>query len=69
MDLSLLLRVMTDYGLAPETQYPVSLHQIVGVYKWVLCGGLGFVPTKISLFGESAGTDKILLLLALSLRD
>jgi hypothetical protein len=26
------------------------------VYKWILDGGLGFRPGKISLFGESAGT-------------
>jgi hormone-sensitive lipase len=48
-----------DYGLAPETQYPNSLHQIVGVYKWVLNGGLGFVPTRLALFGESAGTSSL----------
>lgn len=46
----------SDYGLAPETQYPVSLNECAAVYKWILEGGLGFHPGKIALFGESAGT-------------
>lgn len=45
----------TDYGLAPEVQYPHSMNQCYTVYKWILTGGLGFQPGKIALFGESAG--------------
>lgn len=48
--------MLVDYGLAPETQYPTSLTQIMTVYKWMLNGGLGFKPDHIALFGESAGT-------------
>ncbi|KAJ0410014.1 hypothetical protein ATCC90586_000873 [Pythium insidiosum] len=47
--------VYVDYGLAPETQYPTSLLQCVAVYKWLLSGGLGFTPTRVAVFGESAG--------------
>ncbi|TMW65016.1 hypothetical protein Poli38472_009183 [Pythium oligandrum] len=47
--------VYVDYGLAPEMQYPTSLEQCITVYKWILDGGLGFIPTKIAFFGESAG--------------
>lgn len=47
--------LLVDYGLAPETQYPTSLTQIMTVYKWMLNGGLGFKPDRIALFGESAG--------------
>ncbi|EQC29414.1 hypothetical protein SDRG_12877 [Saprolegnia diclina VS20] len=47
--------VYIDYGLAPEMQYPHSLNQCFTVYKWVLDGGLGFVPSSIAFFGESAG--------------
>ncbi|KAG7401308.1 hypothetical protein PHYBOEH_002112 [Phytophthora boehmeriae] len=49
--------VYVDYGLAPETQYPNSLNQCLTVYKWVLTGGLGFRPGKVTLFGESAGAN------------
>lgn len=51
----------TDYGLAPETQYPNSLYQIIAVYKCLLSGGLGFTPGKIAIFGESAGMLLIIL--------
>lgn len=47
--------VYVDYGLAPETQYPETLRQCITAYKWVLSGGLGFIPERISIFGESAG--------------
>ncbi|OQR82080.1 hormone-sensitive lipase [Thraustotheca clavata] len=47
--------VYIDYGLAPEMQYPNSLNQCFTVYKWVLDGGLGFVPSSVAFFGESAG--------------
>ncbi|DBA04870.1 TPA: hypothetical protein N0F65_006872 [Lagenidium giganteum] len=47
--------VYVDYGLAPETQYPDSLNECIAVYKWMLNGGLGFAPDRISIFGESAG--------------
>ncbi|RLN63394.1 hypothetical protein BBJ29_001747 [Phytophthora kernoviae] len=49
--------VYVDYDLAPETQYPDSLNQCMTVYKWVLGGGLGFQPGKVTLFGESAGAN------------
>ncbi|OQR86252.1 hormone-sensitive lipase [Achlya hypogyna] len=47
--------VYIDYGLAPEMQYPHSLNQCFTVYKWVVDGGLGFVPSSVAFFGESAG--------------
>ncbi len=48
---------VVDYGLAPEVQYPHSLEQVYTVYQWIRKGGLGFTPSSIAAFGESAGTD------------
>ncbi|KAF0685706.1 Aste57867_22453 [Aphanomyces stellatus] len=47
--------VYVDYSLSPEAKYPVPLNQCFTVYKWVLQGGLGFVPSSVAMFGESAG--------------
>ncbi|TDH69495.1 hypothetical protein CCR75_002258 [Bremia lactucae] len=49
--------VYVDYGLAPETHYPHSMNQCFTIYKWLLNDGLGFSPSKIALFGESAGAN------------
>ncbi|KAG9410586.1 hypothetical protein AC1031_018615 [Aphanomyces cochlioides] len=47
--------VYVDYSRPPDVQYPVPLDQCFTVYKWVLQGGLGFHPSTIAMFGESAG--------------
>ncbi|ETW05028.1 hypothetical protein H310_04077 [Aphanomyces invadans] len=47
--------VYVDYTRTPEAQYPVPLNQCFTVYKWLLQGGLGFHPSSIAMFGESAG--------------
>ncbi|RHY10254.1 hypothetical protein DYB38_002726 [Aphanomyces astaci] len=47
--------VYVDYTRTPEAQYPVPLNQCFTVYKWVLQGGLGFHPSSVAMFGESAG--------------
>nr|CCA17643.1 hormonesensitive lipase putative [Albugo laibachii Nc14] len=47
--------VYVDYGLTPETQFPVPLQQCFQAYKWLVNGGLGFSPDRVVLFGESAG--------------
>lgn len=47
--------MLLDYGLSPETQYPHTVEQCLAIYKFVTKGGLGFTPSRIVLFGESAG--------------
>lgn len=47
--------MMIDYGLSPESQFPIPLQQCFRAYKWVVNGGLGFIPDRVVLFGESAG--------------
>ena len=44
-----------DYTLTPQSRYPSTLDEVHTVYKWVARGGLGFKPTSIAVFGESAG--------------
>jgi len=44
-----------DYSLAPDNVYPVALNECYDFYKWVIRGGLGFIPEKTILGGDSTG--------------
>jgi acetyl esterase/lipase len=47
--------VTCDYGLSPDFPYPHALNQIEVTYRWIRAGGLGFVPPRVIVVGESAG--------------
>jgi len=47
--------VVPEYSLAPELPFPHALNEIEYMYRWVVGGGLGFVPSRLVLVGESAG--------------
>eukprot|EP00698_Gefionella_okellyi_P020838 TRINITY_DN6624_c0_g1_i1.p1 TRINITY_DN6624_c0_g1~~TRINITY_DN6624_c0_g1_i1.p1 ORF type:complete len:876 (+),score=158.75 TRINITY_DN6624_c0_g1_i1:102-2729(+) len=47
--------VSVDYSLAPDAPFPAALLEGYMAYKWVIDGGLGFVPRYVVLAGDSAG--------------
>jgi acetyl esterase/lipase len=62
--------VGVDYALAPEARFPVALHQVVGVVRWLHANGstLGIDATRLALGGDSAGGN-LSICAALALRD
>jgi len=62
--------VGVDYALAPEARFPVALHQVVGVARWLREHGatLGIDDERLALGGDSAGAN-ISMGAALKLRD
>lgn len=65
-----------DYVLAPENKFPVALQQLLDVYMWLtnddcqdeVISGIGFIPDRIVLVGDSAGAQ-IAMALLLVLND
>ena len=59
-----------DYALSPEARFPVALHQVHAVARWVAeqAGSLGIDPRRIGIGGDSAGAN-LSLATALHLRD
>ena len=47
--------VSVGYRLSPENPYPTPFNDCWDVLTWVREGGLGFVPEKIAVSGDSAG--------------
>lgn len=43
------------YRLAPEHPFPAAFDDVWRVTEWVARGGLGWVPTRVALGGDSAG--------------
>jgi acetyl esterase/lipase len=62
--------VGVDYALAPEARFPVALHQVIGVVRWLHANGstLGVDATRLALGGDSAGGN-LSICAALALRD
>lgn len=59
-----------DYPLSPETRFPVALHQIVAVVRWLGEHGpeVGVDPKRLAIGGDSAGGN-LAMSTALLLRD
>jgi acetyl esterase len=59
-----------DYALSPEARFPVALHQVTGVVRWLRQHGaaLGIDAGRIALGGDSAGGN-LSICTALGLRD
>lgn len=47
--------VSVDYRLAPEHPFPAAFDDMWTVASWVAGGGLGWVPPRLALGGDSAG--------------
>ena len=47
--------VSVGYRLSPENPFPIPFDDCWDVLTWVKEGGLGFVPKKIAVSGDSAG--------------
>jgi acetyl esterase/lipase len=62
--------VGVDYPLAPEAKYPVALHQIRDLIRWLGAHGaeFGLDATRLALGGDSAGGN-LSIAAALLLRD
>lgn len=62
--------VGVDYALSPEARFPVALHQVVGVVRWLHGHGaaLGIDASRLALGGDSAGGN-LSICSAISLRD
>jgi acetyl esterase/lipase len=62
--------VGVDYALSPESRFPVALHQVVGVVRWLHAHGasLGIDAHRLVLGGDSAGGN-LSICAALALRD
>lgn len=62
--------VGVDYALSPEHKFPVALHQIVDVMRWLGREGarFGVDPDRLALGGDSAGGN-LTAAAALALRD
>lgn len=58
--------VSIDYRLAPDTTYPDSFQDCLDAVDWAVAnaGELGADPTRIGLWGDSAGGHLVLLLAA-----
>lgn len=50
-----------DYRLAPEHRFPAALDDVFTAYKWL--GGIGPLPGRTALAGDSAGGGLVLSLL------
>lgn len=59
-----------DYALAPEHKFPVALHQIMDVMRWLGREGprFGIDPDRLALGGDSAGGN-LTAAASLALRD
>jgi acetyl esterase len=44
-----------DYRRTPEHPYPAARDDALAVWRFVRAGGLGFVPSRIGVVGDSAG--------------
>jgi acetyl esterase len=62
--------VGVDYALAPESKFPVALHQTAGVVQWLANHGVkwGVDPLRLALGGDSSGAN-LAVSAALMLRD
>ena len=62
--------VGVDYPLSPEAKFPVALHQIVEVIRWLGVHGpeVGVDPMRLAMGGDSAGGN-LSVAAALLLRD
>ena len=47
--------ISVGYRLSPENPYPTPFNDCWDVLTWVREGGLGYVPIKIAVSGDSAG--------------
>lgn len=47
--------VSVDYRLAPEHPFPAAFDDVWCAVEWVATGGLGFVPERVAVGGDSAG--------------
>jgi acetyl esterase len=60
--------VSIEYRLAPEHMFPAAADDVHEALRWVADGGLGVVPKKILIGGDSAGAN-LSLVGALRARD
>ncbi len=62
--------VGVDYALAPENKFPVAMHQVTDVVRWLAKEGtsVGIDPERLALGGDSAGGN-LTMSTALLLRD
>lgn len=60
--------VSVGYRLSPENPYPIPFDDCWEVLTWIHEGGLGFVPERIAVSGDSAGGN-LAAGLALKSRD
>jgi len=51
--------IISEYSVAPEKPFPCALDEICITYEWVRAGGLGFIPSRVIVAGESAGANLI----------
>ena len=58
--------LLFEYRLAPEHPFPAAMHDSLTAYRWLLAQGVS--PSKIVIFGESAGGGLCLATL-LTLKD
>lgn len=48
-----------DYALSPEAKFPLALHQIEGIVRWLAVHSdeFGVDPTRLAVGGDSAGAN------------
>eukprot|EP00471_Norrisiella_sphaerica_P013684 CAMPEP_0184504190 /NCGR_PEP_ID=MMETSP0113_2-20130426/52331_1 /TAXON_ID=91329 /ORGANISM="Norrisiella sphaerica, Strain BC52" /LENGTH=903 /DNA_ID=CAMNT_0026893813 /DNA_START=94 /DNA_END=2805 /DNA_ORIENTATION=- len=49
--------IISEYSEAPEKPFPCALDEICSTYEWVRAGGLGYIPSRVIVVGESAGAN------------
>lgn len=60
--------VSVDYRLSPEHPFPAAFDDMFTIARWVAHGGLGWIPVRLGVAGDSAGGN-LSAAVALEARD